>query len=218
MDDGADVVKIALESGSAFGLKIPVLSKEEAAEIVQVAHQRGTRVSAHVLASDDLPRVLEAGVDDIAHMVSDPLSDEYISRIVQAGIYWVPTIELWMNVGSGGQQAVKNLRRFVAAGGKVALGTDYAGYNAEFDLGMPIRELEWMLEAGMSIQQAIVAGTRNAAYVCNLGHELGTLEVGKIADVLVVNGDPLLDIHALLNVRMVIHSGEVIRAFPSATG
>jgi len=215
LDDGADVVKIALESGSTFGRKIPVLSAAEAAAIVQVAHQRGTRVSAHVLASQDLPRVLEAGVDDIAHMVSNSLSDDMIARIVKAGIYWVPTIELWKNVGSGGQQAVSNLGRFVAAGGKVALGTDYAGYAAEFDLGMPVRELEWMLEAGMTAQQIILAGTQNAAYVCNLEHELGTLEAGKIADVLIVDGDPLQDIHALLNVRMVIHNGEIIRVTPA---
>jgi imidazolonepropionase-like amidohydrolase len=59
--------------------------------------------------------------------------------------------------------------------------------------------------------QIIVAGTKNAAHVCNLEHELGTLEVGKIADVLVVDGDPLDDVHALTNVRMVLHNGVVIR-------
>jgi imidazolonepropionase-like amidohydrolase len=56
-----------------------------------------------------------------------------------------------------------------------------------------------------------VAGTQNAAIVCGLGDEIGTLETGKAADVLVVNGSPLDDIHALSNVRMVLHGGVIIR-------
>jgi imidazolonepropionase-like amidohydrolase len=212
LDDGADVIKISLEAGGTFGRKIPVLSTEEAAAIIRVAHERGTRVSAHITGVSDVPRCLAAGVDDIAHMPGDYLYDKFIAQVVQAGLYWVPTLELWHNVQpSLGRQAVDNLRRFVAAGGKVAMGTDYAGYDAEFDLGLPIRELEWMQEAGMTPMQIIVAATRNAAHVSNLDRELGTLEAGKIADVLVVSGDPLQDIHALQDVRTVVHNGQVIR-------
>jgi imidazolonepropionase-like amidohydrolase len=58
--------------------------------------------------------------------------------------------------------------------------------------------------------QILVAATHNAAYVCNLEHELGTLEAGKIADVLIVDGDPLADLGALAHLRMVIHNGVVI--------
>jgi imidazolonepropionase-like amidohydrolase len=92
----------------------------------------------------------------------------------------------------------------------VALGTDYAGYDATFDLGMPFTELEMMQAAGMTPMQIVVAATRNAAYVCNLEHELGTLEPGKIADVLVIDGDPLADLGALATIRLVIHNGVVI--------
>jgi imidazolonepropionase-like amidohydrolase len=211
LDDDADFIKIALEGGRIFGRNIPMLSPEESAAIVEVAHERGTLVSAHVTASQDLRLALDAGVDDIAHMVTDNLPDELAERMVEDDVYWVPTLELWKGVGHGDKRAIANLRDFVNAGGKVALGTDYAGYYTEFDLGMPIREIEWMQEAGMTPMQIIVAGTKNAAHVCNLDHELGTLEVGKIADVLVVDGDPLDDIHALTNVRMVLHNGAVIR-------
>jgi imidazolonepropionase-like amidohydrolase len=211
LDDGADVIKIAVEGGYIFGTKIPVLSAEEAAAIVSVAHERGTVVSAHVTASQDLARALDAGVDDIAHMVTNPVYDGLIERMLENDVYWVPTLELWKNVGYGDRRAIANLAKFVEAGGKVALGTDYAGYNAEFDLGMPITEIELMQKAGMTPMQIIVAGTKNGAHVCNLDHELGTLEAGKIADVLVVDGDPLEDIHALAKVRMVIHNGVVIR-------
>jgi imidazolonepropionase-like amidohydrolase len=211
LDDGADVIKIAVESGYIFSEKIPVLSAEEAAAIVSVAHERGTVVSAHVTASQDLGRALDAGVDDIAHMITNPLYDGLIEHMLENDVYWVPTLELWKNVGYGDRRAIVNLAKFVEAGGKVALGTDYAGYNAEFDLGMPITEIELMQKAGMTPMQIIVAGTKNGAHVCNLDHELGTLEAGKIADVLVVDGDPLEDIHALTNIRMVLHNGVVIR-------
>lgn len=211
LDDGADVVKIALESGSAFRRQIPVLSKAEAAAIVNTAHARGVRVSAHVTAAEDLERVLDAGVDDIAHMPYDRVSDKLIAKIVEAKLYWVPTLELWQHVGVSEAPILDNLHRFVAAGGQVALGTDYAGYAAQFELGMPLSEMEAMQEAGMTPMQIILAGTRNAAVVCGLDRELGTLEASKVADALVVKGDPLQDIHALGNVRLVIHNGVVIQ-------
>jgi imidazolonepropionase-like amidohydrolase len=212
LDVGADVVKIALDSGGIFDRTIPVLSPEEAAAIVKVAHQRGTVVAAHILTSSDLDKALDAGVDDVAHMAADTVSDPQIKRMVDSGTTWVPTLELWKRVGYGFDKvAVANLKRYVAAGGKVALGTDYAGYSAVFDLGMPVTEIELMRQAGMTPMQIIVAATRNAAAVCNLEDELGTLQAGKIADVLVVNGDPLEDMQALTRVRLVIHNGEVIR-------
>lgn len=212
LQSGADLVKIAIESGSSFSMQIPTLSSEEAAAIVQTAHGHATRVSAHVLVARDLRDALAAGVDDIAHMVVDDLPDSLIHKMVTEDAYWVPTIELWKNVDQGlGNLAIGNLRRFVVAGGKVALGTDYAGYDRPFQLGMPIKEMEWMLEAGMTPMQVFVAGTKNAAHVCNREQDLGTLEVGKIADLLVVTGDPLQDIGALSNVYMVFHNGERIR-------
>jgi imidazolonepropionase-like amidohydrolase len=213
LDDGADLIKIALESGAIFGQSMPMLSPKEAAAIVQVAHECGTVVSAHVSISPDLELALDAGVDDIAHMVTDRAPDELIQRMVESDVYWVPTLELWKGVGHGlDTRVIDNLRRFAEAGGKVALGTDYAGApDVDFDLGMPIDEIGWMQEAGMTPLEIIVAATRNGAHVCNLEDELGALEVGKLADVLVVNGDPLEDLGTLTNIRMVLRSGVVIR-------
>jgi imidazolonepropionase-like amidohydrolase len=212
LDDGADIIKIALESGATFRREIPVLSLDETRAIVKVAHQRGTIVSAHVLASKDLENALKAKVDDIAHMVTDDLSDDLIKRVVNQGVYWVPTLELWHGVGYGlGDRAINNLRRFVKAGGLVALGTDFDGYNCPFDLGMPIQEIRWMKQAGMAPMQIIIAATKNASRVCNLADSIGTLEEGKIADLLIVRGNPLEDIEVLLNPRMVIHGGQIIR-------
>ena len=164
----------------------------------------------------DLERALDAGVDEIAHMVVDKLSEQLISRMVETGTRWVPTLELWQGVSrlypiSHGSMAIKNLAQFVEAGGEVVLGTDYAGARqVDFDLGMPIHEIEWMQEAGMTPLQIIVAATRNGARSCNIERELGTLEKGKLADVLVVDGDPLVDVHALTKARLILREGKSI--------
>jgi imidazolonepropionase-like amidohydrolase len=212
IDQGADVIKIALESGGDFGRVIPTLSLAEATAAVEAAHARGVPVAAHVTTSPDLPRALDAGVDDIAHMVVDYPSGSLLARAVGQGVVWVPTLELWHHVGYGHEpRAVANLRRFVDAGGTVALGTDFDGYDAPFQLGMPIVEMELMQQAGMSPMQIIVAATRNAALVSNRLGDLGTVGVGKIADIIAVRGDPLQDIRAMGDVRLVVRSGVVIR-------
>ena len=75
---------------------------------------------------------------------------------------------------------------------------------------MPLREMKLMQAAGMTPMQIILAGTRNAAQVCGLSNH-GTLEAGKVADVLVVDGDPLNNLDALKRTHVVIHNGEKIR-------
>ncbi|CAG0931829.1 hypothetical protein TFLX_02302 [Thermoflexales bacterium] len=212
LDQGADVIKISMESGRIFGQQIPMLTTEQVKAIVATAHQSGTRVSAHATFSSDLKRAIDEGVDDVAHMIVDPVNDDLIKAMLERNMYWVPTIELWMNVGQGQDaNVIVNLRRYVAAGGQVALGTDFEGYYTPFQLGMPTKEIAWLSEAGMTPMQIIVAATKNAAHVSNLEKELGTLEIGKLADVLIVEGDPLQNLKALSNVQYVIHNGEVIR-------
>jgi len=212
LDQGADVIKISLESGQIFGRQIPMLTTEQVQAIVATAQQRGTRVSAHATVTKDLQRAIDEGIDDVAHMVVDPINDKLIKAMTERDMVWVPTIELWKNVGQGQDtNVIDNLRRYVAADGKVALGTDFEGYYTPFQLGMPTKEIGWMSEAGMTPMQIIVAATKNAAYVSNVEQDLGTLEAGKIADVLIVKGDPLQDLKALSNVQYVIHNGEVIR-------
>jgi len=187
----------------------------EVSSIVRSAHKRGIPVSAHVTRSRHLKFAIENGVDDVDHMIFDDLPDEYVTRMIEKEIYWVPTLELWKGVGLIFKKpldiVIENLRRFKNAGGKVALGTDFNGYDCEFDLGMPMTEIELMQKAGMTPMQVIVAGTKHGAHVCNLDHELGTIEKGKIADIIVVEGNPLNDIQLLQNSRIVIHNGEIIR-------
>ena len=198
VDEGADVIKIT------FSSNLPTLSPEEAAAIVQTAHERDIPVSAHATNPRELERALDAGVDDVAHMSEDRVKDAVLRRMVRAGVSWVPTLEALHGHGT------ENLARFIEAGGQVALGTD-AGYLAGLEIGMPMDEIALLHQAGMTPMQIIVAATRNAARVCRLEHELGALEPGKLADVLVVDGNPLEDLQILTRVRLVMRGGVILR-------
>ena len=93
-----------------------------------------------------------------------------------------------------------------AAGVKMAMGTDAGG----FGHGQNASELTYLVEAGMTPMQIITAATKNGACSCNMENELGTLEAGKLADVLVVDGDPLADIHVLTNAHLILREGKAI--------
>jgi imidazolonepropionase-like amidohydrolase len=208
LDQGADLVKVTLEPG---GGRLPVMSAAELRAIVETAHSRSVPVSAHVTTAHYLEMALEAGVDDAAHMPPDPLPDGLIARVAAAGMAVVPTLAA---IGGG---AGENLRRLVAAGGLVAMGND-GGYLAGLEVGLPLDELTRMERAGLTRMQVILAATRDAARVCRRAAVVGTIEPGKAADVLVVEGDPLSDLRDLARVRLVIHGGYVIRGTPSQAG
>jgi imidazolonepropionase-like amidohydrolase len=106
------------------------------------------------------------------------------------------------------QEIMKNLRRFVAKGGIVAMGTD-ASLGFSFHTS-PYRELELMKESGISELEVIKASTLTAATVFNRQHELGSIEQGKLADILIVKGDPLTDISSVKNIDTVIIGGKVL--------
>lgn len=214
LDAGADLIKVAVEDGIAGRTDLPVLSGETLAAAVAAAHERGKRVSAHITDARFLQTVVAAGIDDAAHATWDPVSDALFREMISRRIAMVPTLTVFDAYNSlTGAQA--NVRRFAALGGEIALGSDYTDIPQNnfphFELGMPMHEIQCLAGAGLSAMQIIVAATRNAARVCGLGEELGTLEAGKTADVLVVDGDPLRSLAALTDVRLVIHLGEIIR-------
>jgi imidazolonepropionase-like amidohydrolase len=103
---------------------------------------------------------------------------------------------------------VEAVSRFHALGGVVALGNDY-GAGVGSGTGMPLTEMRLLLAAGLSPMEVVVAGTKHAAFVCGQEDVLGTLEVGKLADIIVVDGDPLRDLQAMERVVAVIKNGEV---------
>ncbi len=209
--DGVNLIKVSLEDGYAGKHDLPKLTTEELAAIVSTARAHGLPVSAHITQGRFLQPLLDAGVDDIAHVPYDFIPPESLKQMVAQGIYLVPTFTVFRNYGAPVTGCVNNLRQFVELGGQVALGNDYGGGPDTFELGIPMFEIQSMSEAGMTPMQIIVASTRNAALVSNMEKDLGTLAPGKIADVLIVGGNPLEDLRALANIQLVIHNGAIIR-------
>ncbi len=211
LDAGTDLIKISMEDGYAGRSGLPKLTDEEIAAILSAAHEHGKRVSGHITQAKYMEILVKAGVDDIAHNAYDAVPDEVWQEMVAKDIYMTPTFTVFHNYGAPIATCGLNLRNFLAHGGKVALGNDYGGGPGEFELGIPMYEIEQMSEAGMTPLQIITASTKNAAIVSGIDDQIGTLETGKIADVLIVSGNPLDDLQNLANIRMVIHGGTIIR-------
>lgn len=214
---GIHSIKTALEDGydpSTTGL--PQLSQEILEAICQEARRMGAPVSAHVTSTHNLRILVNAGISDAAHMVYDRLDDDLIEEMVRAHIRIVPTLTvLDMFQDKFGApllaQGLDNVRRFVQAGGEIGLGDDFVEEDSPwYREGMPWREISLLTQAGLTPMQIIIAATAIGAKICNLDHELGTIESGKIADLLVIAGDPLADISNLRNVRLVMKDGRIV--------
>ena len=206
IDRGADVIKIALERAGSS--RLPVLSDQEIRAIVRAAHARAVPVLAHVDVAENLERAVDTGVDTAAHMIRDPLPDALIRKMVAKDFSLIPTLAVLSDDGDGQRLMEDNLRRFVAAGGKVAFGDDWG--NTGTATGMPWYELRLYQRAGMSPMQIIVSASQHSARACNLDRDRGTLEPGKLADLFVVTGDPVDDLGALKQVALVLKGGRVI--------
>jgi imidazolonepropionase-like amidohydrolase len=211
LEGGAMIIKVAIENELPLGKRYPIIDQDVLEAVVAAAHERGAPVSAHVSTLRHVEIAMQAGVNDLAHMPYDRLfTDEMLQQLVENDTYITPTLELWNAVGWG-QITGQNLGLFYSAGGKVALGTDFGGYTTPFDLGMPITEILLMRRAGMSPMDIIISTTRNAAYVCGMLDEVGTVETGKLADMIVVSENPLEKLTALEDVKMIMKSGVVVR-------
>lgn len=211
LQTGVDQIKVSLEDGYAGQHDLPKLTPQELKIIVETTHATNKRVSGHITQAAYIPIMLDAGVDDIAHLAWDPIPDETIAKMVKQGVYLIPTFTIFRNYNAPLEECVNNLRRYVQAGGKVALGNDFGGGPGDFESGIPMYEIEMMQTAGMTPKQIIQASTRNAAIVIGMEDRIGTLEEGKTADILILEGNPLEDLSMLKNISMVIHLGQVVK-------
>jgi imidazolonepropionase-like amidohydrolase len=181
-------------------------------------------VTTHAIGRAGIHNALISGIDSIEHGFY--LDDELLDLAVDQGTFLVPTILAvdgivrnglargipgWV-VDKAEREAAKQRESFAAAvssGMRIAAGTD-AGtpFNGHGELA---RELALMVQHGLSPMQALVAATRSAAENLGMAHEIGTLEVGKLADLVLVDGDPVTDITATGRVVLVVKDGVVHR-------
>jgi len=226
IDRGADVIKFATTGGvnSGTGLATRMFA-DEAKALVETAHAYGRKVAVHAHGADGIKLALRAGADSIEH--GTVMDDEVIRLFRQTGAYYVPTLstvngylerlakdpnayvgpvreQIEWRIGITGQSLLKAY----PAGVKIAYGTD-AGVSKH---GRNADEFELLVKYGMPPAEALKAATVNAADLLGLANEIGTIEAGKSADIIAVDGDPLTDVTVLKDVDFVMARGEVVKA------
>ncbi len=225
--EGADFIKVMATGGVLTPGVDPgntALQLDELRVVADEAHNSGRRVTTHAIGNAGIKNALRAGIDSIEHGFY--LDDEALDLAVSQGTFLVPTliaiasiidngvdagVPAWV-VAKAAEQAEANRAGFKAAvdsGMKVAAGTD-AGtpFNRHYDMA---REMAMMVRFGLTPMQAITAATRNSAENLDVLHSVGTIEVGKLADLLLVDGDPSVDIESMSRVVLVTKDGTVYR-------
>lgn len=223
---GVDVIKTSVSGGGGTADEEPDvrnMTQEELDAIVDEAHAFHKPVAPHCFTAQSHKMCVKAGVDTIEHIVFT--DDETIAMIKDAGIPVVPTlshrtdhaIEVRRKIGTPQNVLTKmkkiqpytfeSFKKFHQAGVKLAMGTDM-GLDPE--MGSNAVELALYVKLGMTPMEAILTATKNAAEALHMDKDLGTLEVGKLADILAVDGDPSRDITVIQkkeNIKMVMKDG-----------
>jgi imidazolonepropionase-like amidohydrolase len=200
---GACIIKVGLDRSVG-----PTMGAATLATVCEAAHERGLKVTAHIYGLDELDKALEAGVDELAHMLmsSESIPEGTIARMVSHQTTIVPTLSC--RFGDDQAIAIDNLARFLAAGGQTVYGTDLGNRGPR--PGIDPREVTALVEAGMTGHAIIASATVDASGYLGL-EDRGVLEEGRRADLIGVAGDPLSDPLCLADVRLVVRGGRVVR-------
>jgi len=197
---------------------IPTFTLDELRAIVDEAHRERHKVASHAMALNGVHNSVEAGVDTIEH--GNYIADVDLSTMAARGIFYVPTIFVGEYVAQGRaaegapvwlkmiQIHEDTFHRAMKAGVKIAFGTDAGGFDWKVN---PAKEFSSMVKFGMTPAQAIRAATVTAAELLGMQDSLGTIEPGKLADIVAVPGDPLADVTAMEKVDFVMKAGVVYR-------
>lgn len=224
--DGADAIKIMPSGGvldESASADNPQMTMEEIKAVVAAAHDYGFTVGAHAHGAEGIRRAVEGGVDSIEH---GTFMDDADMKLMKArGTWYVPTIIAGKYVEEKAkipgyyppQVAAKALQvgpiiqgtagRAYRAGVKIAFGTDAAVYPH----GENAREFKYMVDAGMPAAYTLQSATKNAAELLKKSKDLGSIDAGKYADIIAVDGNPLADITIMQKVGFVMKAGKVYR-------
>jgi imidazolonepropionase-like amidohydrolase len=223
---GADCIKITATGGvlslARDGLR-PSFSLEEIQAVIAAANDAGVTVAAHAHGDEGMRRAIEAGVTSIEH--GSFMSETTMDLMIKKGVWYVPTLLAARSVSDSAKSrgffppmvAKKALEvcpqiqitfgKAYRKGVKIAFGTD-SGVSPH---GKNALEFQYLVEAGMTPMETIKAATVNAADLLRIRDRLGSLEKGKIADIIAVDGDPIIDITTLQRVKFVMKEGAVFK-------
>lgn len=229
--EGADFIKICTSGGVMSEKDKPEdvqYTTEEVKAIVGVAKSAGTFVTTHCMSAEGMLMSIESGVRTVDHAWFP--TEEVLEKGRKRGTIFVATLSVLRKLIDGGEKAgypewavrksegmwgtvVANMRKLHESGVTVAAGTDFLDTGI-MKMGDNALELELLVKhAGFTAAEAITAMTLNGAKACGLEDRVGTIEKGKLADIIVVNGDPTTDISLLQDrerIRLVIKDGAVV--------
>ncbi|MEO8449941.1 MAG: amidohydrolase family protein [Gemmatimonadota bacterium] len=220
---GADWIKLTLTGGvmsAGDNPKVTTFTDEELAAAVDETHRHFKKITVHAIGTEGIKQAIRAGVDCIEHGIL--IDDEGIALIKAKGTWLVPTIYVLNYVIDEGpkvgyaQESIRKgqalradrdvrIRAAIAAGVKIAFGSDNI-----FPPKDSAKEFAELVRLGLSPMRAIQAATARAAEVLGMERDLGTVEAGKIADIIAVATNPLDDIRVLEDVKFVMKDGHVI--------
>jgi imidazolonepropionase-like amidohydrolase len=219
---GVDWVKLMITGGIAGireGMGESQMTFDEIKAACDVAHLKGLKVGAHTGAAAAAKLAVKAGLDAVEHGYQ--LDVEVCELMAERGTYYCPTLSVthdeeymhrweWPEYSlqralEGAEAHRQALTNAIQAGVKIVNGADL---NPIADTAIP--EIEWVVKAGMTPAQALIASTRRPAELCDVEDILGSVEAGKLADLIVVEDNPLDDISALRSVKLVLKEGEIV--------
>jgi len=228
---GVDIVKLMATGGVMTPAVEPgseQFTEEELRAGVEEAHKAGKKTATHAMGTKGILNALRAGIDSIEHGVY--LDEETVSLMAERDVPLIPTLSALFNIERKGIEAgipafavektlkvkpfhLESIRMARKSGVRIAMGTD-AG--TPFNLhGENLGELKLLVDyGGFSPMEAIEAGTRIAAQVLGMEKELGTIEEGKLADLVLIEGNPLEDIEILLkreSIRLIMQGGKLVK-------
>ena len=223
--DGADGIKLTVTGGVLSVAKSgdnPQFTEEEVEAVVKAAKDYGMWVAVHAHGAEGMKRAVIAGVDSVEHGTF--MTNEIMDLMINRGTYYVPTISagefvaekakidnyfpeiIRPKAASVGPQIGDTFNKAYKRGVKIAFGTD-AGVQPH---GTNWKEFVYMVKFGMPPMETIQSATISTAKMLDIDSTLGSIEVGKIADLIAVNGDPIQDIKVMEKISFVMKEGKVI--------
>jgi imidazolonepropionase-like amidohydrolase len=231
LKNGADVVKVMATGGvmsPGSSITSPQLTVDEMKAAAEEAYKAGKAIAAHAHGAEGIKNATRAGVTTIEH--GSFLDEEAAGMMAERGTYLVSTLSTGNRmfgeegIKAGIPEHIREAARRVAIAGiesfrlahekgiRIGLGTDW---------GMPlnppgpiVEEVRLLIQAGLSPDEALGAATRVAADILGLGDKIGTIEAGKVADIIAVNGDPIGDCQSLADIAWVMQEGQIVYRKP----